>query len=31
MEFELEQPAIRGDHEVILSLIEMGEDIFYIY
>lgn len=29
MKFELEQRAIRGDHEAILSLIEMDEDILY--
>ncbi len=29
MEFEIEQRAIRGDHQAILSLIEMDEDILY--
>lgn len=29
MKFELEQRAIRGDQEAILSLIEMDEDILY--
>lgn len=29
MKFEIEQRAIQGDHEAILSLIEMDEDILY--
>ncbi|MFY0518759.1 sigma-70 family RNA polymerase sigma factor [Lysinibacillus sp. UGB7] len=29
MEFEIVQRAIRGDHQAILSLIEMDEDILY--
>jgi len=29
MEFEIEERAIRGDHQAILSLIEMDEDILY--
>ena len=29
MGFEMEQRAIRGDHQAILTLIEMDEDILY--
>ena len=29
MELEIVQRAIRGDHQAILSLIEMDEDILY--
>lgn len=29
MEMEIVQRAIRGDHQAILSLIEMDEDILY--
>lgn len=29
MKFEIEQRAIQVDHEAILSLIEMDEDILY--
>ena len=29
MEFEIVQRAIRGDHQAIISLIEMDEDILY--
>ncbi len=29
MKFEIEQRAIQGDHEAILTLIEMDEDILY--